>query len=71
MEMGNTYKTLVEKSERRRPLGRGGRRENNINMDLKETRLEYVDWIHLAQMAGSCEHGNEPSGSIKDGDLTS
>jgi hypothetical protein len=27
-----------------------------------------VDWINLAQdgqVAGSCEHGNEPSGSIK------
>jgi hypothetical protein len=25
-----------------------------------------LDWIHLAQYGGSCEHSNEPSGSIKD-----
>jgi hypothetical protein len=32
-----------------------------------------VDWIHLAQdrgpVAGSCEHGNEPSVSIKGGEF--
>jgi hypothetical protein len=27
-----------------------------------------VDWVHLAQ-AASCEHGNEPWGSIKAGEL--
>jgi hypothetical protein len=37
-------------------------------MDLKEIGCECVDRIDLAQdreMVGSCEHGNEPSGSIK------
>jgi hypothetical protein len=40
-------------------------------MDLRETECEIVDWIHLAQDrnqwggGGSCEHSNEPSGSIK------
>jgi len=24
-----------------------------------------MDWIDLAQVAGTCEYGNEPSGSIK------
>jgi hypothetical protein len=27
--------------------------------------------LRLRPMAGSCEHGNEPSGSIKDGELIS
>jgi hypothetical protein len=38
-------------------------------MDLTETEWDGVDWIHLAQdtgpVTGSCEHGNESSGSIK------
>jgi hypothetical protein len=37
-------------------------------MDRREIGFGGVDWIHLAQdgqVAGSCEHGNEPSGSIK------
>jgi hypothetical protein len=41
-------------------------------MDLKETVWEGVDWIHVAQDTGqfdSCEHGNEPSGSIKGGEF--
>jgi hypothetical protein len=25
-----------------------------------------VDWIHLVQVAGSCENGNKPSGSVRD-----
>jgi hypothetical protein len=37
-------------------------------MDLKEIHLKDVNWMHLdydkGPMAGSCEHGNEPSGSI-------
>jgi hypothetical protein len=33
-----------------------------------------MDWIHMAQdreepVVGSCEHGNEPSGSIKGGEF--
>jgi hypothetical protein len=38
-------------------------------MDLREIGWDGVDWIDLAedmdQWRGSCEHGNEPSGSIK------
>jgi hypothetical protein len=39
--------------------------------DLREIGFGDVDWIHLAQghVAGSCEHGNEPSGSIKCGNF--
>jgi hypothetical protein len=38
-------------------------------MDRRETGRDGVDWIDLAQdrgpVEGSCERGNEPSGSIK------
>jgi hypothetical protein len=38
-------------------------------MDLGETGWEAVDWIQRTedrdQCAGTCEHYNEPSGSIK------
>jgi hypothetical protein len=36
-------------------------------MDLREIGWDGMDWIYLAQglVEGSCEHGNEPSGSIK------
>jgi hypothetical protein len=38
-------------------------------MDLREIGWDGVDWVDLAQdrgpLEGSCEHGDEPSGSIK------
>jgi hypothetical protein len=50
-EKRNAYRVSVGKPEGRRPLGRPRCRwEDNIKMDL---------------VAGSCECGNEPSGSIK------
>jgi hypothetical protein len=30
---------------------------------------ECMDWIELGQVAGTCECGNEPSGSVKSGDF--
>jgi hypothetical protein len=36
-------------------------------MDLQEMGCGGMDWIGLAQVAGSCECGNELSGSIKRG----
>jgi hypothetical protein len=49
-DMGNMYKTLVEKHEGRRLLGRPSRRwEDNIKMELTEMGFEAADWIHLAQ----------------------
>jgi hypothetical protein len=40
-------------------------------MDIKGTQRDDVDWLHLAQspVAGFCEHGNEPSVYIKDGEF--
>jgi hypothetical protein len=65
----NTYRILVGKPEGKRPQGRPRRRwENNIRMDLRDIGWGGMEWIDLAQdraMEGSCEHGNEPPGSIK------
>jgi hypothetical protein len=42
---------------------------DNIKMDLREIGWDGVDWIDLAQdrdkWRASCEHGDEPSVSIK------
>jgi hypothetical protein len=43
--------------------------ENNIKMSLKEIHWEGRQYLAVAvsmgQVAGSCEHGDEPLGSIK------
>ena len=62
------------KPEGKRPLGRPRRRwEDNIETDLQEVRYGGTDWIDLAQdrekVAGTCECGNEPLGSIKCGEF--
>jgi hypothetical protein len=65
----NAYRILVGKPERRRPLGRPRHRwVDNAKMDLGEIGWGGMDWIDLAEdrpVKGSCEHGNEPLGSIK------
>jgi hypothetical protein len=68
----NEYKILVGKPEGKRPLGRPRRRwVKNINVDLRERdRASGVVWtvlisLRIGTVEGSCEHGNEPSGSIK------
>jgi hypothetical protein len=42
-------------------------------MGLGEIGWKVEDWIYLDQdrgpVAGCCEHGNEPSGSIKGGEF--
>jgi hypothetical protein len=49
-ERRGAYRALVEKPERRRPLGRPRRRcEDNIKMDLQEVGWGSIDWIDLAQ----------------------
>jgi hypothetical protein len=58
----------VGKPEGKRPLGRPRRKwEDNNKMDLREIGWVGMDWIQLAEDRdqGSCEHGNEPSDSIK------
>jgi hypothetical protein len=72
-EERGVYRVLVGKPEGKRPLGRPRRRwEDNIKMNLQEVGCGGMDWIGLAQdrqVAGNCECGNEPSGSIKCGEF--
>jgi hypothetical protein len=64
-EMRNAYGILVGKPEGKRPQGRPRRRwVDNIRMDLRGIGWDGMDCIDLVR-EGSCEHGNEPSGSIK------
>jgi hypothetical protein len=47
--MGNAYKILIRKPERKRLLGRPSCTwDGNIQMNLKEIGCDNVDWIHLA-----------------------
>jgi hypothetical protein len=44
------YKVLVGRPEGKRPLGRPKHRwEDNIKMDIRETGVDVVKWIQLAQ----------------------
>jgi hypothetical protein len=48
-ERRSVYGVLVEKPEKKRPLGRTRRRwEDNINMDLQKVGCGSMDWIELA-----------------------
>jgi hypothetical protein len=67
-EKMNAFRILLRKPEEKRPLGKPRRKwVDNITMDLREIEWDGMDWIDLAQgpVEGSCEHGNEPSGSNK------
>ena len=66
------HRVLVGKSEGKRPLGRPRRRwEDNIKMDLQEVGGVETgwSWLRIGQVAGTCEYGNELSGSIKCGEF--
>jgi hypothetical protein len=64
---------LVGRPEGRRPLGRSRRRwEDNIKIDLQDVGWETwtgLIWLRIGQVAGRCECGSEPSGSIKRGEF--
>jgi hypothetical protein len=68
-DMRNAYNILVGKPYEKRPFGRRKHRwEDNIRMVLREIGWEVMACMRLAQdaeVAGFCEHCNEPSGSIK------
>jgi len=67
-EMKNAYKILVGKNAWKRPRVRPKHRwEENIRIDLREIRWEYVDWIQLTQNRG--QWWAFLSGSIKDGEF--
>ena len=65
-ESRGVYSVLLAKPKGKRPLGRPRHRwEDNIKMNLEEVGCAGMGWIELAQVADTCECGNEPSGSIK------
>jgi len=69
-ERRGVYKVLMGKPEGKRPLGSPRRRwEDNIKADAQEVGCWGMDWIDLGQMVGTCECGNEPSGSIQCGEF--
>jgi hypothetical protein len=54
-EQKNAYRILVGKPEEKIPLGRPRCRcVDNIKMDLREIRWNYVDWIDLTQDRDQC-----------------
>jgi hypothetical protein len=61
------YRVLVGKPEGKRPLGRRRRRwEDGIKMNLREIGWGVwsgFTWFRIGFLAGSCECGDEPSGS--------
>jgi hypothetical protein len=67
--MRNACRILLEKPQRKRPLGRPRRNwVNNIRIDLGEIGWSCLDCIDLAQdrdQRNAFLDTNEPSGSIK------
>ena len=71
-EWTGAYRASVGKREEMRPFGRPRRRwEDNIKMHLLDVGLGghrlNRSGSKYGQVAGSCECGDEPSGSIKCG----
>jgi hypothetical protein len=63
MEKRNAYRILMGKPEGKIPLGRPRRRwVDNIKMDLREIGWDGMVWTGWNC---SCEHGDEPLGSLK------
>lgn len=69
MQHTNTYKVLGRKPEGKRPLVRPRHRWNDIiKIDTNGIGWEDAGWIHFdsqGPVVGSCELGNELSGSIR------
>jgi hypothetical protein len=70
VEGRGVYRVLIGRPEDRRPLGKPWRRwQDNIKLDLKGDRDQWSELDSAGSgygpVAGFCEHGNEPSGSIK------
>jgi hypothetical protein len=71
-ERRDVYRVLVGRSEGKRPLGKPRHRwQDDIKMDLQEVGLKGYGLDQAGsgygQLVGTCECGNEPSGSIKCG----
>jgi hypothetical protein len=68
------YRVLVGNPEGKRPMGRPRNRwDDNIKLDLQEVGCGgyelYVAGSGQRQVTGTCECGNDPSGSIKCGEF--
>ena len=66
------YRVLVGRAAGRRPLGRPRHRwEDNITMGLQEVGWEHgLDFSGSeGKVAGTCERGNDHSGSVKFGEF--
>jgi hypothetical protein len=67
------YRDMVGKPEGKRPLGRPRHRwEDNIKMDFRKWDVGVwtgFSWLRIGKVAGTCECGNEPLGSIKCGEF--
>jgi len=72
-ETRGVYMILVGKPVGKRPLGRSRRRwVDNIKMDLQKLgwgECIGLIWLRNGQMVCACESGNEPSRSIKCGEV--
>jgi hypothetical protein len=70
-EKSGAYRVLVGKPEGKSPLGRHTRRwKDNFKMDIGDVGVwTGSSWLRIGQMAGTCERGNEPSGSTKCGEF--
>ena len=72
-ERTGIYRVLVRKTKGKRPLGRTKCRwEDKIKMGLQELGRGYglnLSGSRYGQIAGCCECGNEPSGSIQCGEF--
>jgi hypothetical protein len=68
-ERRGVYRALVGKTEGKRQLGRPRRRwEDNMEMDFQEVicgAWTVSSRLRIGTVAGTCECGNEPSGSIR------
>jgi hypothetical protein len=52
-QMRNSYKMLTAKRDGKTPLGRARRRwEYNIKMNLRETGLDDIAWVHMRYSGG-------------------
>jgi hypothetical protein len=66
--MRNAYKVVSGKNDDKRLLGRPRyRSKDTVEMGHKTIELGLNYGSAYGPVAGSCEHGSEPSGSIKDG----
>jgi hypothetical protein len=68
MQVRNTYKGLDGKLEGKRPLGRSTRIyrwKENIKRDQEIWCGLDSSVSRYGPVAGSCEHGNDPSGYVK------